>query len=105
MKFATFPLLAITNAIMAAAFEPSADQIVLRPNAIQKVIHPNGNIGKCLTASANVNGASVVIEDCAINNPAQLWTVQSNSLQIFGNKCLDDTDGITTNGQKMQIWT
>jgi hypothetical protein len=95
MKFATFALLAIASAVMAAPQAASG----------QKVIHPNGNTAKCLAASENKAGASVVIEDCATDTPAQLWTVQGNTFQIFGDKCLDDTDGVTTNGQKMQIWT
>jgi len=95
MKFATFALLAITGAVTAAP----------APTTNQKVIHPNGNTAKCLAASSNADGASVVIEDCATDTPAQLWTVQGNTFQIFGDKCLDDTNGVKTNGQKMQIWS
>jgi Ricin-type beta-trefoil lectin domain len=69
------------------------------------VIHPNGNTAKCLAASSNANGAAVEIEDCVSGAASQLWTVTGFNLQIYGNKCLDDTNGVTTNGQKMQIWT
>jgi hypothetical protein len=99
MKFATFTLLAVTGAAMG---KPTSDW----SSSNQKVIHPNGNTAKCLTASKNADGASVIIADCAKDTPAaQLWTVAGNTFKIFGDKCLDDTDGDKTNGKKMQIWT
>ncbi|KAJ6560394.1 ricin B lectin domain-containing protein [Mycena capillaripes] len=63
---------------------------------------------KCLSAVSNADGAAVVLGDCTSAN-AQ-WTVpkgggNAGTLQIFGNKCLDVTNGATTNGNKLQIWT
>ncbi|KAF7290840.1 hypothetical protein MIND_01325200 [Mycena indigotica] len=65
--------------------------------------------GKCLSASANANGAPVVIGDCTptANNS---WVVPSgqgipSTLQVFGDKCLDVKDGANADGTKLQIWT
>jgi hypothetical protein len=35
----------------------------------------------------------------------QSWQMSGGSLQIFGNKCLDVTNGSTQNGNTMHIWT
>ena len=35
----------------------------------------------------------------------QTWTYVGGTLQVYGNKCLDVTSGLTTNGNKMQIYT
>lgn len=75
------------------------------PTRTNQVIHPNGNAAKCLAAASNANNAAVEIEDCVPSSAAQLWTVKGFNLQIFGNKCLDDTSGNTANGAKMQIYT
>jgi len=80
------------------------------PNKPQKkYIHPNGDKSKCLGASSDSNGARVELFDCpkdASAPPANiLWTPDDGLLRIFGNRCLDDTGGVTTDGQKMQIWT
>ncbi|KAJ6448145.1 ricin B lectin domain-containing protein [Mycena sanguinolenta] len=63
---------------------------------------------KCLSAASNADGAAVVLGDCTSAN-AQ-WTVpeganNAGTLQIFGDKCLDVTNGATINGNKLQIWT
>ncbi|KAJ7678443.1 hypothetical protein B0H14DRAFT_2423324 [Mycena olivaceomarginata] len=69
-------------------------------------IHPSANAAKCLTASSNVDGALVEVEDCAsAGSTSQSWTVSGPAIQIFGNKCLDVTNGATADGTKMQIWT
>jgi hypothetical protein len=36
--------------------------------------------------------------------PDQLWT-SDTSFRIFGDKCLDITDGVFKNGTPLQIWT
>ncbi|KAJ7732680.1 ricin B lectin domain-containing protein, partial [Mycena metata] len=60
----------------------------------------------CLTASSNADGATVVVEPCTSSNTAQTWVHNGQTLLVFGNKCLDVTNGVTnTNGVKMQIWT
>ncbi|KAJ7051014.1 ricin B lectin domain-containing protein [Mycena amicta] len=65
--------------------------------------------GKCLSASANANGAAVVIGDCTptANNS---WVVPNGqgtvtTLKVFGDKCLDVKDGVNADGTKLQIWT
>ncbi|KAJ7628943.1 hypothetical protein FB45DRAFT_919611 [Roridomyces roridus] len=67
-------------------------------------IHPTANAAKCIAAASNADGAVVEIEDCATTT-SQQWTVSGATLQIFGNKCLDVTNGATADGTKMQIWT
>ncbi|KAJ7676736.1 hypothetical protein DFH06DRAFT_1168908 [Mycena polygramma] len=71
-------------------------------------IHPSANAAKCLTAASNADGAVVEIEDCvAAGSTSQSWTISStgNTLQLFGTKCLDVTNGATADGTKLQIWT
>jgi len=70
----------------------------------QLLIEPGLNSGKCLTAASNTNGATVTIQTCT-GAAAQKWTFTSGSVKIFDNKCLDITGGVTTNGNKLQIWT
>jgi hypothetical protein len=69
-------------------------------------IHLIDNYEKCLAAASDVNGAAVEIEDCAIGpgDGRQIWTVSGSTLQVFGNMCLDVTDGATANGTPLQIW-
>ncbi|KAF7370993.1 Glucooligosaccharide oxidase [Mycena sanguinolenta] len=70
------------------------------------LIQPSTNSAKCLTAASNTDGAAVEIEDCVSGgSTSQNWTVTGGTLQLFGTKCLDVTNGATTNGNKMQIWT
>jgi len=45
----------------------------------------------------------VVIEPCT-GLADQSWDYHGGSLVVFGNKCLDVTDGRTNNGNKVQIW-
>ncbi|KAJ7261128.1 hypothetical protein C8J57DRAFT_986086, partial [Mycena rebaudengoi] len=60
----------------------------------------------CLTAASNTDGAVVEIEDCISGgSTSQGWTVSGVNLKIFDTKCLDVGNGVTTNGNKMQIWT
>ncbi|KAJ6560391.1 ricin B lectin domain-containing protein [Mycena capillaripes] len=69
---------------------------------------PDPSLVKCLSAVGNADGTAVVLSNCTSVNPQ--WTVpkgggNAGTLQIFGNKCLDVTNGATTNGNKLQIWT
>ncbi|KAJ7811901.1 hypothetical protein B0H14DRAFT_3479318 [Mycena olivaceomarginata] len=76
------------------------------PTPTATFIHPTANAAKCLTAASNTDGAAVEIEDCVSGgSTTQGWTVSGSNLQIFGSKCLDVTNGVATNGNKMQIWT
>ncbi len=67
-------------------------------------------------ATANHDGAKVITQDCTASTPAaRHWIpVNGNSstgqgpvtpIKIFGNKCLDVTDGKAKSGTKLQIWT
>ncbi|KAK7038571.1 hypothetical protein R3P38DRAFT_547780 [Favolaschia claudopus] len=72
-------------------------------------IQSTGPTGGCLTASNNADGAPVVIEMCSAPTPGNSWVVPNGNnaagaLKIFGNKCLDVTDGINTDGTRLQIW-
>ncbi|KAJ7038358.1 hypothetical protein C8F04DRAFT_359392 [Mycena alexandri] len=76
------------------------------PVATGVTIRPGASSTTCLTASSNTDGATVVVEPCTTNNAAQTWVQNGQTLLVFGNKCLDVTNGVTnTNGVKMQIWT
>ncbi|KAJ7913413.1 ricin B lectin domain-containing protein [Mycena leptocephala] len=76
------------------------------PTPTATYIHPTANAAKCLSAASNTDGAAVEIEDCVSGgSTSQGWTVSGSNLQIFGTKCLDVTNGATTDGTKMQIWT
>ncbi|KDQ24799.1 carbohydrate-binding module family 13 protein [Pleurotus ostreatus PC15] len=68
------------------------------------LIEPGVNNGKCLTAASNNDGAVVTIQGCT-GADAQKWTFDGGSVKVFGNKCLDVTDGSTADGVKLQIWT
>ncbi|KAF9257164.1 hypothetical protein L218DRAFT_936088 [Marasmius fiardii PR-910] len=71
----------------------------------------------CISAASNDVGASVVINNCTTETTSEHnenWDftpfssgVNSTprSLKIFGDKCLDVTNGINTDGTKLQIWT
>lgn len=59
---------------------------------------------KCLTAASNTDGAAVTIQTCN-NSDAQQWTFTGGPITVFGNKCLDVTNGSGADGNKMQIWT
>ena len=36
---------------------------------------------------------------------SQLWEFQDDAIKVFGNKCLDVTDGNASNGNNLQIWS
>ncbi|KAJ7488170.1 ricin B lectin domain-containing protein, partial [Mycena latifolia] len=68
--------------------------------------HPTADATKCLSAVSNTDGAAVKIQDCdSLGATSQSWSFSGSNLQIFGDKCLDVTNGATTDGTKMQIWT
>ena len=60
--------------------------------------------GKCLTAASNNDGAWVTIQPCT-GSVSQKWTFTGGVVQVFGNKCLDVTDGVNADGSKIQIST
>ncbi|KAL0056696.1 hypothetical protein AAF712_016699, partial [Marasmius tenuissimus] len=69
----------------------------------------------CVSGSANVDGAPVVIQDC--NNEEQIkhtlnftwddWNdVGPQQIKFYGGeKCLDVINGIQSSGTKLQLWT
>ena len=61
--------------------------------------------GKCLTTAkgSSDNGTPVQISTCTDSNE-QVWSYTNHTLRIFGNKCLDVTDGVVNDGTKLQIW-
>jgi hypothetical protein len=83
----------------------AAVAVLAAPTATQILIQSTTNTAKCLGAASNNDTAPVQIMDCDSGSANQLWTLAGGALQIFGDKCLDDTGGVTTNGQKLQIFT
>ncbi|KAF7294644.1 Glycoside hydrolase/deacetylase [Mycena indigotica] len=69
-----------------------------------KTIRPNKSGSTCLSAVSNNNGAAVVAQPCVTGAANQQWTQNGGTLLVHGNKCLDVTDGNTSNGAKLQIW-
>jgi hypothetical protein len=59
---------------------------------------------KCLTASANNDGAAVILQTCT-GSANQKWTFTGGTITAFGNKCLDVTKGVDQDGTKLQVWT
>jgi hypothetical protein len=43
------------------------------------------------------------MDACTLTS-GQFWTYSGGSLKVFGDQCLDVTNGSTANGSKMQIW-
>lgn len=68
------------------------------------LIEPLVNNGMCLNAASNNDGAIVTIETCT-GASSQKWTFTGGTVQVYGNKCLDVTNGSTADGVKLQIWT
>ena len=62
------------------------------------------NLGKCITATSNVDGAPVTLQTCT-GADSQKWTFDSGSVKVFGSKCLDVVNGQNADGTKLQIWT
>ncbi|KAF7358220.1 hypothetical protein MVEN_00870700 [Mycena venus] len=95
-------LVSLSLSLTVRAQEPGQTDI------FQSALGNDPSLIKCLSAASNADGAAVVLGDCSSAN-AQ-WTVpkgagNAGTLQIFGDKCLDVTNGVTTNGNKLQIWT
>ncbi|KAJ7504943.1 ricin B lectin domain-containing protein [Mycena galericulata] len=84
---------------------PSPPPAARAASLTNQYIHLTDNFAKCLSASSDANGAVVEIENCAVGGDTrQSWTVSGSNLQIFGNMCLDVTNGATANGTPLQIW-
>ncbi len=57
-----------------------------------------------MTAASNSDGAAVTLQGCT-GAKSQLWEFKDGAVKVFGNKCLDVTDGNPSNGNNLQIWT
>jgi len=87
-------------------------------------INPNASVddginfstGNCWTAASNSDGAAVTLQKClGPGTASQAWTFSAGSpasgaggvgtITIFGNKCLDVTNGVDQSGTKLQIFT
>ncbi|KAM6503982.1 carbohydrate-binding module family 13 protein [Amanita muscaria] len=68
------------------------------------LLQPGLYAGACLTAASNSDGAAVTIQGCT-GSPSQNWVFSGGQVHIFDNKCLDVTNGVNANGNKLQIWT
>jgi hypothetical protein len=72
--------------------------------------------GNCWTAASNTDGAAVTLQKCnGLGNGAQSWIFSAGApagegtgavgtIKIFGNKCLDVTNGVDQSGTKLQIY-
>ncbi|RXW13087.1 hypothetical protein EST38_g12765 [Candolleomyces aberdarensis] len=68
------------------------------------LLQPQINNQKCLTASANSDGAAVILQTCS-GSANQKWTFTGGTMRAFGNKCLDVKEGVNQDGTKLQVWT
>ncbi|KAJ7506911.1 ricin B lectin domain-containing protein [Mycena galericulata] len=98
------------NAVSFLSLSLAANAQLAGQTVFYKTVLTAGN-GNCLTATSNADGAPVVIQDCG-TNATQLnsWVVPNGEsnvgpLQIFGDKCLDVTNGVDADGTLLQIWT
>ncbi|KAJ7190226.1 ricin B lectin domain-containing protein, partial [Mycena pura] len=71
---------------------------------VGNAIKPGASSTTCLTAPSNTDGGAVVVQPCN-GASSQSWTRNGGTYVIYGNKCLDVTNGSTANGVKMQIWS
>ncbi|TRM58652.1 carbohydrate-binding module family 13 protein [Schizophyllum amplum] len=68
-------------------------------------IQPGLSSGVCLTAASNSDGAAVSISPCVSGAAAQKWTFDGGAIKVFGDKCLDVTDGNNADGTKLQVYS
>ncbi|KAJ7479460.1 ricin B lectin domain-containing protein [Mycena galericulata] len=67
-------------------------------------IRPGASATTCLTAPQNVDGGKVVVQPCDAS-PGQIWQTDGQTLSVWGDYCLDVTNGNTANGVPLQIWS
>lgn len=68
-------------------------------------IKPKDHQNLCISAKENKDGAEVVLTDCSDSDQGQDWTINGTEYTVFGDKCLDVTEGRNENGNKLQIWS
>ncbi|KAG6846536.1 hypothetical protein H0H93_013363, partial [Arthromyces matolae] len=88
-------LLSVVVASVSAQTPPFKGALALQPALAG---------AKCMTPSSNADGALVKLQTCTYGTNQQ-WTFTGGTVRIYGNKCLDVTDGNTADGTNMQIWT
>ncbi|KAJ8508457.1 hypothetical protein ONZ45_g9262 [Pleurotus djamor] len=71
-------------------------------------LHPNGQLGKCVTLKGTTasNGVAVALSSCN-NSPEQAWEIASGSTKVKlagSNFCLDAGEA-PGNGVQMKVWT
>jgi len=113
LAFSSLVALSISLAVdaqAAPAGTPLEFQVLL------PILERDGLAG-CLTASSNADGAPVVFHNCDTldDTTSSIWTVvagggpagssPAGQIKIFGNKCLDNTNGVNADGNPLQIWT
>ncbi|KAJ7682346.1 ricin B lectin domain-containing protein [Mycena polygramma] len=96
-------------ALSAFVLSVSADQIQSENPSFY-----NAGIQGCVSVADNADGEAVVIHDCNTDTLAnQDWNATyafkgdttPSPITIFGNKCIDVTNGVNADGTKLQIWT
>ncbi|KAF7341849.1 hypothetical protein MSAN_02040400 [Mycena sanguinolenta] len=74
----------------------------------------NAGIQGCIAVADNADGAPLIIHDCNTEDPAnQDWSLSfytrepagPQPITIFGDKCIDVTNGVNADGTPLQIWT
>ncbi|KAF7296340.1 hypothetical protein HMN09_01104100 [Mycena chlorophos] len=91
---------------------PAVAQLPLAGQTVQFVsVLTDPNDPYCLSALDNADGAHVTVESCnGTATAANSWLVPNGAsvegtLQIYGDKCLDVTNGVNADGTLLQIWT
>jgi len=76
----------------------------------------DGATGNCWTAASNTDGAAVTLQKCqGLGSASQSWSFSAGApagvgtggvgtIKIFGNKCLDVTNGVDASGTRLQIF-
>ncbi|KAF7374044.1 hypothetical protein MSAN_00285100 [Mycena sanguinolenta] len=101
-------LLSVSVSISLYANAQQAGQAVQITTVLTPpILSPPGN---CLSVASNADGAAVTIETCNEITAFNTWVLpegegQVGNIQIFGDKCLDVTNGDNVDGTKLQIWT
>ncbi|KAF8196329.1 ricin B lectin domain-containing protein [Mycena galopus ATCC 62051] len=74
----------------------------------------NAGIQGCIAVADNADGEPLIIHNCNTENLAnQDWDLSfftrqnagPQQIKVFGDKCIDVTDGANADGTKLQIWT
>ncbi|KAJ7753097.1 ricin B lectin domain-containing protein [Mycena maculata] len=67
-------------------------------------ISPGASSTTCLSAPTKADGGAVVVEPCD-GSPSQSWIQTGRTIVVYDSMCLDVTNGNTTDGVLMQIWS